>query len=92
LSGLKSTALFLGNNPQVPLSLLSIGMLGGLCATGVAADLSVPYFAGVGCMWSHTLWQIWTADINDPDNLWKRFNSNKYSGGLLAAAIVAGHF
>ena len=43
-------------------------------------------------MYSHTLWQIWTADINNSNNLWLRFNSNIYSGGILTAAIIAGHF
>ena len=67
-------------------------MLGGLCLAGSAAHLTAPFYCGAALMWSQSLWQIWTADVNDPRNLWVRFNSNKYSGGFLAAAIVAGHF
>lgn len=89
---MKSTALYLGERPQLPLTALSLGMLGGLCVAGTTAGLSAPYFAGAAAMWGHSLWQIWTADINDPANLWRRFSSNKYSGGVLAVAIVAGHF
>jgi 4-hydroxybenzoate polyprenyltransferase len=88
----KSTALTLGDRPQVPLSVLSVGMLSGLCLAGASCDLSAPFYCGAAAMWGHSLWQIWTADINDSKNLWARFSSNKYSGGLLAASIVAGHF
>lgn len=90
--GVKSTALYLGDKPQLPLSALSVGMLGGLCLAGNAAALSAPFYVGAAAMWGHSLWQIWTADINDSKNLWTRFNSNKYSGGVLALSIVAGHF
>ncbi len=54
-------------------------------------DLSWPFYLGSGTMWLQLQWQIWTADIHDPKNLWQRFNSNKYTGGLLALAIAAGH-
>jgi 4-hydroxybenzoate polyprenyltransferase len=67
-------------------------MLGGLCLAGSTAGLSLPFYVGASAMWGHSLWQIWTADINDPKNLWLRFSSNKYSGGVLALGIVAGHF
>eukprot|EP00597_Dinobryon_sp_UTEXLB2267_P006008 CAMPEP_0170079676 /NCGR_PEP_ID=MMETSP0019_2-20121128/15995_1 /TAXON_ID=98059 /ORGANISM="Dinobryon sp., Strain UTEXLB2267" /LENGTH=250 /DNA_ID=CAMNT_0010293247 /DNA_START=232 /DNA_END=984 /DNA_ORIENTATION=- len=90
--GVKSTSLFFGDNPQGPLSIISLGLLGGLLATGINSGLTAPYYVGVGGMWLHVLWQIWTADLDDKENLWRRFNSNKYSGGLLALAIAAGHF
>jgi 4-hydroxybenzoate polyprenyltransferase len=90
--GLKSTALTLGDEPQLALSGLSLGVLGGLVAAGSAASLSAPFFLGAAGMWTHCLWQIWTADVCDPANLWRRFSSNQYSEGLLAAAIVAGHY
>ncbi|KAJ1432062.1 hypothetical protein B484DRAFT_395132, partial [Ochromonadaceae sp. CCMP2298] len=87
-----STALHLGDKPQLALTGLSLGVLGGLVCAGSAAHLSAPFFLGAGGMWGHCLWQIWTADVDDPQNLWTRFNSNKYSGGLLTLAIVAGHY
>jgi len=33
-----------------------------------------------------------SADIHDSRNLWIRFNSNKYAGGVLTLSIIAGHF
>ena len=89
---MKSTALTLGDHPQIPLTILSVGLLGGLLTAGHTAALTYPYYIGTTFMWTHSLWQIWSADINDSKNLWIRFNSNKYSGGLLSLAIVAGHF
>lgn len=90
--GLKSMALSLGDKPQLPLSALSVGMFGGLCLAGSSCGLTAPFFCGAAAMWGHSLWQIWTADLDDSRNLWQRFNSNKYSGGLLALSIAAGHF
>ena len=43
--GLKSTSLYLGENPQVPLTILSGGMLAGLIATGYTSELAMPYYA-----------------------------------------------
>jgi hypothetical protein len=31
-------------------------------------------------------------NTNDNENLWRRFNANKYTGGCIALAVVAGHF
>jgi 4-hydroxybenzoate polyprenyltransferase len=60
--------------------------------TGYNSGLTLPFYIGVIGVSGHLLWQIWTADINDSKNLWKRFNSNKYAGLLVTGAIVAGHF
>lgn len=89
---MKSTSLYLGDNPQLPLTGISCVMYSGLLLSGYSSDLSAYYYAGASAMWAQILWQIWTADVNDSSNLWARFNSNKISGGLLTAAIVAGHF
>jgi 4-hydroxybenzoate polyprenyltransferase len=67
-------------------------MLGGLVTTGVQADLSSFYFVGIASAYSHVLWQIHTMNTNDNENLWRRFNANKYTGGCIALAVVAGHF
>lgn len=88
--GLKSTSLHLGDKPQVPLSICAAAMATGLASTGMTAGLSAPYYVGAAAAISHSLWQIWTADINDPANLWARFESNKYTGAVITSALVAG--
>lgn len=90
--GLKSTALHLGDYPQKPLSIIAGLSTAGLAAAGYLADLSWPFYLGTAAVSTHLLWQIWSANINNPQNLWYRFNSNKYLGGLVAASIIAGHF
>ena len=65
----------------------------GLLATGVMNDLTLPYYIGTSAVMTQMLWQIWTANINDPANLWSRFSSNGlFVGAALTASIVAGHF
>lgn len=88
--GLKSTSLYLGDKPQVPLTICAAAMASGLACTGATAELTSPYYVGAATAVGHALWQIWTADINDPSNLWARFESNKYTGAIITTALVAG--
>lgn len=90
--GLKSTSLTLGDHPQQALTAIAAGMTGSLLVTGAASGLTWPYYLGVSAVSGHVLWQIWTADVDNAANLWARFNSNKYTGAVVTAAIVAGHF
>lgn len=90
--GLKSTSLHLGDNPQIALTAIASGMIGGLTLTGYTSDLTAPFYLGVACVSGQLLWQIWTADLNDSKSLWVRFSSNKYTGALVTASIIAGHF
>jgi len=90
--GVKSVPLYLGDRPQIPLTMISTGMLAGLMATGYATELSLPFYLGAVGSWGHVLWQIWTADINNSKNLWDRFSSNTYTGAVITASIIAGHF
>jgi 4-hydroxybenzoate polyprenyltransferase len=90
--GLKSTSLHLGDNPQVALTAIASGMIGGLALTGYSTGLTLPFYVGVGAVGGHLMWQIWTADLNDSENLWSRFSSNKYTGAAVTAAIMLGHF
>lgn len=66
-------------------------MIAGLVFTGQMAQLSYPFYIGVAGVGSHLLWQIWTADVSSPSNLWRRFSSNAYVGAAVTASIIAGH-
>lgn len=89
---LKSTALTLGDKPQMSLSGFATAMAGGLTLAGLSSELTYPFYLGVSGVYTHLMWQIWTADIDNPQNLWQRFASNQYTGAVVTAAIVAGHF
>lgn len=49
------------------------------------------YGAGATAAYSHLIWQIRTADFNDPHNLAERFRSNSQVGGIIFVSIVGGN-
>jgi 4-hydroxybenzoate polyprenyltransferase len=56
----------------------------------LAGPFSV-YGVGVTTAYAHLIWQIQTADFDNPHNLAQRFRSNSLVGGLVFASIVAGN-
>ena len=48
------------------------------------------YSLGVTGAYAHLVWQIRTADLNDPHNLAERFRSNAKVGGIVFGSILAG--
>lgn len=60
---------------------------------GHAAHLEpISYGLGATAAYGHLLWQIQTADFNDPHNLAARFRSNNTTGALLFGALAAGSY
>jgi 4-hydroxybenzoate polyprenyltransferase len=47
------------------------------------------YSMGVTSAYSHLVWQIQTADLDNPNNLAHRFRSNTKVGGIIFVSIVA---
>eukprot|EP01040_Poterioochromonas_malhamensis_P000299 gene299-313_t len=90
--GVKSVPLTLGDHPQWPLTAISAGMFGGLLYTGYQMDYTLPFYVGTSLVWSHMLWQIWSAELDNTPNLWQRFTANVYIGGAVTASMIAGHF
>ena len=92
--GLKSTALTFGaddgKNKQVMYGFATLTWLQWL-AVGYTADLSTIYYVGSSAAYSHLLWQVHTADLNNPQNLADRFRSNATVGALLFGSIVGGN-
>jgi 4-hydroxybenzoate polyprenyltransferase len=90
--GLKSLPLYLGDQPQVPLTILGTCMLGGLYSAGYLAELSPLYYIGIS---THTVYsiysQIWTADLNNNANLWSKFASNNQVGVGITISMILGH-
>lgn len=95
--GLKSTALTFGEHGTKPiLAALACVTWGGWMMAGYNCGfgevLDVPYYyAGVSAAASHLLWQIYTADLNDGENLSYRFRSNNLVGWLVFGSCVAGN-
>ncbi|CAM9122103.1 unnamed protein product [Heterosigma akashiwo] len=88
--GLKSTALYFGDNTKPILHGFSLITVGGLTLSGYMADLAWPFYIGMTATAAHLNWQIGTAELENSANLWERFTSNNTLGGIVGASIVAG--
>jgi len=95
--GLKSTALTFGDIGTKPiLTACALVAWGGWIMAGYNAGLGnvldMPYYyVGISAAGTHLLWQIYTADLNDVDNLSYRFRSNNVVGGIVLASCIAGN-
>jgi 4-hydroxybenzoate polyprenyltransferase len=49
---------------------------------------TMSYTSGCTLAYSHLLWQIYTANLNDPSNLAHRFQSNNHVGAILFLTIL----
>eukprot|EP00924_Labyrinthula_sp_SR-Ha-C_P012589 maker-scaffold_10-snap-gene-11.6-mRNA-1 protein AED:0.03 eAED:0.03 QI:53/1/1/1/1/1/3/101/377 len=98
--GVKSTALLFGGTRESEMkdklflygcaasSVVSLSML------GFVGDLTLvgPFGVSLGFISGHYLWQIATAELNNPENLAKRFKSNVWIGTALTLGILADRF
>ena len=93
---LQSTALTFGESEARQRNILhAFGVTTWLAwlMAGYQADLAlVSFFAGATAAYGHLLWQINTADLNNPHNLAERFRSNNTVGAILFAALVTGKY
>ncbi|XP_073493365.1 4-hydroxybenzoate polyprenyltransferase, mitochondrial [Phyllobates terribilis] len=91
LVGVKSTALRFNEQTKPWLSGFSVAMLSGLTLTGLSCDQTVPYYAAVALIGGHLVHQIYTLDINNAADCWKKFTANRTVGFLLFLGIVLGN-
>ncbi|RHY64230.1 hypothetical protein DYB30_006240 [Aphanomyces astaci] len=83
-------ALLFGDHTQPILNGFTAAAVAGLASAGYMADLSAPFYMGVGLSGLQLAWQVNTAKLDDPVNLQHRFGSNKWFGAMVFASIVAG--
>jgi 4-hydroxybenzoate polyprenyltransferase len=100
--GLKSTALTFGSDEQqqkrilhglAALTYLQWLLVGYNCSIidDPANALSLlPYALGVSSAYGHLVWQIQTAELDNPQNVSERFRSNTTVGAIVFGSIVAG--
>lgn len=92
--GLKSTALTFGDGgTRTALYGLTAAALAGWGAAGWACGVAASplYCGGCAAAAAHLVWQVRTADLDDPANLAERFRSNNQVGALVFASCVAGN-
>ena len=89
--GIKSTALRFGENTKPWLAAFGTAMVGGLALTGHMCEQTWPYYLSVVGIGAHLSRQVWTLDINDPDDCGEKFRSNRKVGLVLFLGIVCGN-
>jgi len=95
--GLKSTALTFGEDGTKPVLTSLTGAAWGCWMlvghnVGFGDVLDAPlYYGGVSAAATHLLWQVYTADLNNVENLARRFRSNNTVGWMVFASCVGGN-
>lgn len=89
--GVRSTALRFQEQTKPWLSGFAVAMISGLVMTGINAGQTLPYYAVLSTVAIHLTHQIYTLDINKPEDCWKKFISNRNLGILLFFGIVTGN-
>ncbi|XP_059699878.1 4-hydroxybenzoate polyprenyltransferase, mitochondrial [Haemorhous mexicanus] len=89
--GVKSTALHFREDTKQWLRGFSLAMLLSLCVAGMNCNQTVPYYSAVAAVAAHLAHQIYTLDIDKPEDCWKKFASNRTVGILLFIGIVLGN-
>lgn len=90
--GIKSTAIKFGKDSKLWLTGFGCTMLNGLIVSGLMNEQTWPYYASLTLIGSHLASQLFTLNINDPNNCAERFLSNAYVGLILFVGIVIGNY
>jgi 4-hydroxybenzoate polyprenyltransferase len=89
LVGVKSTALRFGTASKTWISLFYALAALLFLAAGLTAGLAWPYLVGVLLVALQLGWQVRSLDIADPGLCLRLFKSNRFTGWLLLAGILA---
>ncbi|XP_060562122.1 4-hydroxybenzoate polyprenyltransferase, mitochondrial-like isoform X2 [Ruditapes philippinarum] len=90
LIGVKSTALKFGDQTKIWLTGFSSMMIGCLTLTGHMCGQTWPYYTAVALTGTHLAHQLYTVDLNNPEDCLKKFKSNTQLGAVLFIGIVMG--
>ncbi|HTV69085.1 MAG TPA: 4-hydroxybenzoate octaprenyltransferase [Rhizobiaceae bacterium] len=88
--GVRSTARFFGENTKIWLVGLYGGALFFFALAFAAAQAPAPALAGLLAAGAHMARQIWTLDIDDPDQCLRLFKSNGAVGWLIFLGLLGG--
>ncbi|XP_060808354.1 4-hydroxybenzoate polyprenyltransferase, mitochondrial [Amyelois transitella] len=90
--GMKSTALTFGARTKPVLAACLCGSGAALAAAGVSAGLAAPHYVAVAAYVAHVGRQIYTLDVDNPDDCAKKFKSNSLVGLIILLGIVGGGY
>jgi 4-hydroxybenzoate polyprenyltransferase len=90
--GVKSSALALGAHTRPALFAFYAAALVLWAAAGLTAGLKGLFWLGLAAVWGQLFWQAARVRSDDPADCLAKFRSNRWTGWLMLAGIVAGHF
>ncbi|XP_046330383.2 4-hydroxybenzoate polyprenyltransferase, mitochondrial-like isoform X1 [Haliotis rufescens] len=90
LIGVKSSALKLGDQTKPWLAGFSSLMVSGLTLSGYLCDQTWPFYVGVAATAAHLTHQLYTVDLDNPDDCAAKFRSNTQIGVIMFIAIMCG--
>jgi 4-hydroxybenzoate polyprenyltransferase len=91
LIGVKSSALALGDNTRPWLFIFYAAAVLLWAASGAAAGLGVWFYLGLAAVALQLFWQASRVALDDAADCLAKFKSNRLTGWLLLAGIVATH-
>ncbi|KAG1710437.1 4-hydroxybenzoate polyprenyltransferase, mitochondrial [Nymphon striatum] len=90
LVGIKSTALLFGNNTKYWLSGFALTTVPCFAASGYFAEQTWPYFGSISILAAHFAWQVLTLNVDNTEDCWRKFISNRFIGVILFSGIITG--
>ncbi|XP_063836332.1 4-hydroxybenzoate polyprenyltransferase, mitochondrial [Ostrinia nubilalis] len=90
--GMKSTALTFGAHTKPLLSGTLAASAACLAGVGHAAALGWPYYAALAAAGARAGHQIYSLDVNNPDDCAKKFKSNSLFGLIILLGILGGGY
>ncbi|XP_048740813.2 4-hydroxybenzoate polyprenyltransferase, mitochondrial-like isoform X2 [Ostrea edulis] len=90
LIGVKSTALKFGDQTKVWLTGFGTAMVSLLALSGKMCDQTWPYYTAVSLTAAHIAHQLYTVDLDNPDDCARKFRSNTQLGFVMFLGIVLG--
>ncbi|XP_077457135.1 4-hydroxybenzoate polyprenyltransferase, mitochondrial [Stigmatopora argus] len=89
--GVKSTALRFGEHTKLWLTGFAAASIGGLVAVGISNEQTLPYYAALTAVALHLVRQIYSLDMDKPEDCWRKFVSNRNLGLILLLGIIVGN-
>ncbi|KAG2356574.1 UbiA prenyltransferase [Suillus spraguei] len=92
-AGVKSTALSLGDNIRLVLSVVDVIFFACLLWAGYSNGQHFTFYVmSVIGSFLLCLWHIWSFDHNDPRDCWKKFTAGRHGAGLICVGLVVDHY
>ena len=88
LIGVKSTAIKFGNNTKVWLLAFYSFAIFLFIVCGYLQNLNWMFFGGISIGALHNLWQVYTINIDDPNDCYKKFISNRNFGLIILSSFI----